>query len=328
MLLERYPRFCTTDPDEAHQALSRMFRHHRMEVIGKTFHYSVHTAALDLISISSICTPTPRDIYQESDARYCLVTLHRAGPSEHVINGRRFTVAPGQGIVRPGEAETLTRARGMTEVIAVRIPTEDLEAEARLLMGGRYPGIPFEIAGAFDGRGLVGRMIDNLVRELDDPAMGLDMEPDLTVQQIQLALITAVIQHTPNTYQELLQQKFSDEPGRIVREATQYMARHLHQHRDLGRLARALRVGERRLERAFKRYDREPPLTVWAEMAMDRAHWQIEHPTLTLTVAGVARAYGFDHEGRFAADYKNRFGRCPREALEEAKRRVCLSFFG
>lgn len=326
MSLEHYPHFFTADLDEAHEKLTGMFRRHRTEVLGKKFRYSVHTAQLDLITVNSLYSPTSRDIYQESDGRYCLVSLHHEGYSEHVINGRTFIINPGQGLVRPGETEILTRARGETENIIIRIPTEVLEAEAKLLMGGRSPEIPFEITGTFDYRGRVGRMINDMVRELD--ILGPDgIESDLTWQRQQLTLVTAIIQHTPNSYQALLQQKFADEPARIVREATQYMAMHLRQHRRIPRLTTALRISARVLEKAFKRCGLPSPKTYWAEMEIDRAYWHIEHPTLSLSVAAVAKAYGFDNEGRFTGVYKERYGRCPREALEEAKRHYRRSLF-
>ena len=52
---------------------------------------------------------------------------------------------------------------------------------------------------------------------------------------------------------------------------------------------------------------------------LDRARRELLAGGLNANVTSVALAWGFDHLGRFAASYRERFGETPRETLQRRR---------
>jgi transcriptional regulator GlxA family with amidase domain len=56
-------------------------------------------------------------------------------------------------------------------------------------------------------------------------------------------------------------------------------------------------------------------MAVLKSIRLERAHAELESPDAPASVTGVALKWGFVHLGRFAQDYRRRFGRLPSETL-------------
>jgi transcriptional regulator GlxA family with amidase domain len=85
----------------------------------------------------------------------------------------------------------------------------------------------------------------------------------------------------------------------------------------LDEIAHAARLSPRGLQATFRRHLDTTPLAHLRAVRMQRAHRDLEiaDPTDGTSVAAVAARWGFTHLGRFAIEYRRRFGTYPSQTL-------------
>lgn len=105
---------------------------------------------------------------------------------------------------------------------------------------------------------------------------------------------------------------------RCVRRAKEYIHAHLDRAISLCEIADHACVSARTLESAFRRQGEVSPLAYAREQRLLAAHdalTQASRQGLDVAVTEVALSYGFIHLGRFAAQYRKRFGCSPSDTL-------------
>jgi AraC-like DNA-binding protein len=85
----------------------------------------------------------------------------------------------------------------------------------------------------------------------------------------------------------------------------------------LDEIAAAARLSPRGLQAAFRRHLDITPLGYLRSVRMERADRDLQdaEPGDGVSVAALAAKWGFAHLGRFAVDYRRRFGRYPSQTL-------------
>jgi AraC-like DNA-binding protein len=98
-----------------------------------------------------------------------------------------------------------------------------------------------------------------------------------------------------------------------VRRAAEFIQTHADQPIGLDQIATAAGVGGRALQQAFRRHFGVTPIQFLRRVRLELADQQLRAagPDHTVTVAGVARRWGWTDPKRFAADYRRRFGLPP-----------------
>jgi AraC-like DNA-binding protein len=110
-------------------------------------------------------------------------------------------------------------------------------------------------------------------------------------------------------------------PGRVppatVRRAVAYIDAHSDQPVTGDDIAAAAGLSVRALQAGFRRHLDTTPLGYLRRVRLERAHRDLQaaDPTTGVTVAAIARRWGFTDLSRFAADYRKIFGRLPRHTL-------------
>jgi AraC-like DNA-binding protein len=101
-----------------------------------------------------------------------------------------------------------------------------------------------------------------------------------------------------------------------VERAQAYLAEHCGDPVTLADLCEATGVSARTLQSGFLRWTDSTPMAYLQHMRLDRARiaLQLADPE-SVTVATIAREWGFRHMGRFAGTYLHRFGEYPAETL-------------
>ncbi|MBV1850029.1 AraC family transcriptional regulator [Catellatospora tritici] len=111
------------------------------------------------------------------------------------------------------------------------------------------------------------------------------------------------------------------EPGRVapaaLRRAVAFIDAHAHEPVTLEDIADAAGISARGLQAAFHRHIDTTPMAYLRRVRLERAHRDLQaaDPTRGDTVADVARRWGFTSLSRFAADYRQEYGRTPRQTL-------------
>jgi AraC-like DNA-binding protein len=145
----------------------------------------------------------------------------------------------------------------------------------------------------------------------------------LLAEQAENFLMSSLLLHARHNHSEALA------PGpvrhwlpRSVRRAEEYMASRLDQPVSLAELCQQVGVSARTLQAAFLQHRGEGPMVFWRHARLDRVHQLLrsgEVPPGAAPVADVAARHGFLHAGRFAADYRQRFGESPSQTLARAR---------
>ncbi|MBO6719782.1 MAG: AraC family transcriptional regulator [Rhizobiaceae bacterium] len=108
---------------------------------------------------------------------------------------------------------------------------------------------------------------------------------------------------------------------RIVKRAEDYIEANLAEPITISDLVDASGGTARTLFDSFKRFRDMPPMRYVRHRRLLRAREDLKAGGPATGVADVAVAWGFQHLGRFAADYARQFGETPSETLKRARAR-------
>jgi adenylate cyclase len=107
---------------------------------------------------------------------------------------------------------------------------------------------------------------------------------------------------------------------RSVRDAILYMRQAMHRRVTMAELAQATRVPERTLRRHFLAFLGRAPMDHFQAMRLDAARAALlAGDAADASVTAIATGFGFTHLGRFALDYRNRFGEPPSATLARGR---------
>lgn len=141
----------------------------------------------------------------------------------------------------------------------------------------------------------------------------------LVLHHVARLIVATVLETFPNTTLGAARGPCCSGSPSAVRLAVAFMDERAADVIDLTDVAEAAHVGPRALQRAFRRTLDTTPLAYLRGIRMERAHVELRaaDPTDGTTVAAVAARWGFAHPGRFAAEYRARFGRAPSYTLRD-----------
>ncbi len=157
------------------------------------------------------------------------------------------------------------------------------------------------------------RMINFLIQELDSQGSALtDKAPAAYFEN---SLVAMFLQGWSNNYSEAIGAIDNRVAPRHVRRVEDYIEGHAHLPVTLEMLVEVSGVSATALFEGFRRFRQTTPMTALRDYRMQRVHADIENAAPGESVTSVATRWGFYHLGRFAADYKKRFGHTPSDAL-------------
>ena len=100
-----------------------------------------------------------------------------------------------------------------------------------------------------------------------------------------------------------------------VKRARDFIHDHAQERIGLADLVQAAGCSLRTLQAAFAETTGLPPMAYLKAVRLERAHRDLRTAGPGATVAAIARRWGFGHLGRFAGDYRRRYGCTPTETL-------------
>ncbi|WP_064807843.1 MULTISPECIES: helix-turn-helix transcriptional regulator [unclassified Rhizobium] len=131
------------------------------------------------------------------------------------------------------------------------------------------------------------------------------------------AAIYLLLEACPNRYSNELAQAAAAPAPRHVKWAIDYMQEHIAEPISLDDIAAAAKVSVRTLQQGFRQFRNTTPIAYLHEIRMIAAHRDLLDADSTQAVADIALRWGFTHLGRFAAEYKKRFGQLPSQTLRD-----------
>ena len=163
-----------------------------------------------------------------------------------------------------------------------------------------------------------------LRRILFDLAGQLDIGPDFSKlpffpRQCERVVMSALLSLQPHNYTEAMAVAADERPCHpgFVRRAKAFIFEHFNEDISLDQIAAAAGVSSRSLFRGFKHYVGASPMSVLKQRRLEAAHDELLTADPSKSVTNIAHHWGFAHVGRFAREYRRRFGEKPSETLRK-----------
>jgi AraC-like DNA-binding protein len=247
----------------------------------------------------------------EHDDAY-IVSLPASGALSLEQRGHAVAASPSRAaIYQPSAGPALIRTNGPNRARGLLIQRWALTARLELLLGHPVPPAVTMTPGLDldTGRGRAWLSLLNLfAAALHDPDH-IVLGP-LTSEPLSQALIDGLLMITDHPYTDVLHRPTATCRPRHVKIAIDAMHEspdHPHTTESLARLAG---VGVRNLQAGFRRHVNMAPMAYLRQLRLTRAHDDL-HALRVATIAEAAHRWGFTHLGRFAADYRAKYGEVP-----------------
>lgn len=265
------------------------------ELIQTTFGFTFHSAPIDFVGVGHVHRGTLRQTTSDEDL--------------HLTGGDVF-------MVRPSIPMTNTISRFVMQGLQIPVAAVNDIANAHSHLDSAdlrfHSGRPVSTAMARYLRATVAMALDDLSSE--DSALA----NPLVAEQMQRQLAATVLAAFPNTTMT----SHHRAPSKFVaptavRRAVAYIEAHADQPIRLADIADAAGAGPRALQYAFNRHYGTTPVGYLTRVRLERAHRDLQaaDPHRGVTVAAIARRWGFASPSRFGTVYRAAYGQTPGRTL-------------
>lgn len=300
------------DPERASARLAQIYSPNRLRVLGcrDDFSMRLRSRGVGSITLSMLSFNAEVELEQRASESFYLVTTQLRGRSRIDAGRERGGGGAGLVVVDSATRDVVKRFSADSERLHVRLGRDELAATCAELLGQREVRPPeFEPVMALGGTAqrrwlaVSQLLLDHACAPLD-PALA----PRVHKQLAELAMLTLLTEHR-HSYTDRLRAPVAPLAPRHVRAAEDYMRAHAAQALTLADLARAAGVSIRSLSAGFQAWRGTTPMRQLREIRLAGAHDDLLRGRAS--VSEVALRWGFNHLGRFAADYARRFGQHP-----------------
>ncbi|TXS49942.1 AraC family transcriptional regulator [Streptomyces sp. t39] len=250
--------------------------------------------------------------------KVCLITLHR-GVVLDSTDGRHDLYGPGDTFMVALPDRPYTGELRAARYTITMFDTAVLDEVAGT--GGR-DGAPVRFTGQRPLDAAAGRRLGRTVAFLRDTVLGGQTPAEELVVSTALRHLAAVALATlPTdlTDDEPRPADSRDAGTATLRRAMAFIEENAHRAIGLADIAAAVRVTPRAVQYAFRRHASTTPLGHLRRMRLAHAHADLKRSGDDgATVLDIATRWGFAHQGRFAAAYRDVYGVSPSETLRTA----------
>lgn len=300
------------DPAEASARLRSAYSHHRLSVHGRRFDMRFECRRLGALELARLRFGTEVELDQQAAGGFTLITTQLEGASEIVAGGGVHR--GGAGMVVLDSAATPVRKRFSADSCRLNLRIEQglLAAKWAALSGQADAAPPLFQPALAAGLPAQARWLAllRLVLGWAQVAPGAALLRQLE-EMVALYLLTEV----PHSQSALLHRPLPAPAPRHLRRAEDYMRAHAGQPLTLADIATAAGVGIRTLSAAFRDSRGTSPMAWLRELRLEGARQDLLAAGPADTVAEIAIRRGFGNLGRFAADYRRRYGETPSATL-------------
>jgi AraC-like DNA-binding protein len=225
------------------------------------------------------------------------------------------------GAVLSPELENVIRPEAGNGRLALSISRDSVVRQLAALLGRPVTApVQFAPSIALDrgyGRSLA-RHVHAAVEDLEEAEPLL--RGAITLTSFEQFVVTALLVSHPHNYSAELQRPARRPAPRDVRRAIDYIEANLTAPVTLEDVVRAAGVSGRVLFRHFRNATGESPLAYLRNARFQRVRDALRRARSGERIVDIAALWGFDHMGRFAVEYRQRFGEKPSETMSSARR--------
>ncbi|MFD5703257.1 AraC family transcriptional regulator [Streptomyces lasiicapitis] len=312
--------FRTNDVDEARQALGDAYYSNFLDVLAGSppFRAEFDIGRLGALTVGELgCGADIRARVGELGAYHVNIPLSGHLDWHQGCGPRTLTTPQSAAVYQPIGDTTIDRWPGDCRILAVKLERAALEESLERLIGRPARG-PVPLEPGFDISRGPGRGWTRLVRAvaedlLDESAM---LSGSLVAAPLQEALLNGLLLSAGHRYRDQLAgpvRQLRPAPVKRAMDAVQQRPEHPF---TTAVLAAEARVGVRWLQEAFRRYVGMSPMAYVRDVRLQRVRDELRAADpCGACVSEVAHRWGFAHLGRFAEQYRARFGELPSQTL-------------
>lgn len=254
----------------------------------------------------------PRDYY--------LVFLPQAGRLRLVIDGQEWLSEPGQGTICSPWDPYEVKIEGEAQFLCARVDRQAVRNSLSGLLGEPVDEDP-RFFPVLDLENDQVRSFERLVQQLcrETAVHSGPRGGRVFLDQMRQSLITLLLECQYHTFTDAVLQGRTESPYSTVDKAMRFLRDHLGDPLSVEDLAEAAAVSPRTLFRDFKKEMDASPMEVLRNERLDRIHRELSDPKAETSVTDVAFRCGFNHLGRLAGFYRDRFGETPSDTLLRAR---------
>jgi AraC-like DNA-binding protein len=321
--LDGHELFSAPDPIAAARLGAPLLGRHRFVVrdAERRFDATLHAVAAGPITLGHLHISYEAELVVHASAPRFLIAAPLHGGTVVRTGARSFDATPSRAVViQPGRPTTMLCQ----------------EASSHLVIGIEQQALLVHLSR------LVGRSVDRPL--VFDPELHLDagaatrwnlalgiLEAELAEgtsllrsgigsAQLEEFLMSSLLYGHQSTYSEIISQPAGLE-RRALTAARDYIEANLADRLTLGAVAAAAGVSVRTLQASFRSELRTTPTSYIRSRRLAMAHGDLSDPGgRAATVTDVATRWGITHLGRFAAEYRTRYGESPSQTLRRQRR--------
>jgi AraC-like DNA-binding protein len=311
-----HQEFVSHDSDEAHEWLRTTYADHNVKISGdsKDFAFSCDLTKLDGLSFASMTHTMPTEIEVFNGLPDLAIVEHRAGAVELTMGSDSVRLRAGECFLlppnRPYEATFDSIGVGMTT-----LSYEDLQRDAAVRVDREAVEVDFT-RPVTPAAGRHWSQTIQYVESLVSSSPLLATAP-LARRELGWLVNSAVLACFPNSTLDTEAASPAGDTPQPLRRALIFIEERAGDSITLNEIATAARLSPRGLQAAFRRHLDTTPLAHLRSIRMERAHRDLQSadPANGVSVAATAAKWGFAHLGRFAIEYRRRFGVYPSQTL-------------
>ncbi|MFE7204269.1 AraC family transcriptional regulator [Pseudonocardia alni] len=312
--------FHTGDLDEARVALGSEFYPHRLSALQRSanFEMSLRSAECGALTVGVLAYDGPDvslDFGELADSYHFSIPVR--GCVDAVCGTRPTTSTSGEGaIYSPAGRTVITRWQAGCAQYGLKFDRRVLEDELGTMIGRSVrhpirftPGLSVTSPAGTSWFGLV----RTLTRELKG-GCGLLYDPKVAAQ-LSRAVCTGLLLAGEHEYSEEVHRPRPPARPRTIRRALEAIDAAPQDPHTVASLASLVGASVRSLQEGFARHVGMPPMAYLRDVRLARVHADLQAGVDGASVADVAHRWGLRHLGRFAADYRRKYGCPPSQTL-------------
>lgn len=258
----------------------------------------------------------PVSIHSEHPGAYA-INITMTGQIEHYLDGMRVSSEAGKATVCPPDTPVvIPRWDSTCTLLGLKVDKGVLERERELVLGHRADSFPCSVdLTTYQGSAWL-RMLRSVAREVSDTRGGNSIwsDPRMGTQMGSMIITGLILAAYPSSNGE----RRGLRPGSVRRVIDAIEADPARSWTP-AELAGLTGVGVRRLQQSFREYVGMTPFQYIHEVRIQRVRAELLANDARETVTMIAHRWGVAHLGRFARDYRERFGESPSETFSIAR---------
>ncbi|MER7347404.1 AraC family transcriptional regulator [Streptomyces aurantiacus] len=312
--------FGTSDVDEARQLLEAAYYSNFLDVLDgpRPFRADFTIGQFGALTVGKLtCGADLRARVGELGAYHVNIPLSGHMSWRQGSAASTLTLPDSAAVYQPVGETAVDRWSGDCRLLAVKLDRVALEESLERLLGRPVRG-PVTFEPGFDTSRGPGRGWTRLVRAVAEDL--LDESPmlsgSLVAAPLQEAILNGLLLCAGHRYRDQLTDPVRQlRPAPVKRAMDAVLQRPEHPFTTAA-LAAEARVGVRWLQEAFRRYVGMSPMAYVRDVRLQRVRDELRAAAPgELCVSEVAHRWGFAHLGRFAEQYRARFGELPSRTL-------------